>query len=170
MEQALLIIFQVVLSILVVAAWVSLAFLVIPGCTIIWAISVVYILVTGFNPVSIAILIFETLLMVIGNTVDQLLMGGSAKAQGASWWSIAAAIVGAIAGSALLPPLGGLLGAPILLFLAELAQNRNLEKSWKSLVAMVTGFGWAVVTRMIVGAIMGFWFYALIFFQAKGWV
>jgi uncharacterized protein YqgC (DUF456 family) len=170
MESVLLILLQVICTAVVIGAWVTLPLMVIPGATIIWVVSLFYIIITGFNPVSIAIIIFETLMMLITNGLDNVLMGGSAKAQGASWWSIGAAFVGAIVGSLLLPPLGGIPGALLLLFGAEYLQKKDAKASWTSVKAMVTGFGWAALTRFIGGGIMAFWFYVLLFLQIMDWV
>jgi uncharacterized protein YqgC (DUF456 family) len=97
-------------------------------------------------------------------------MGGSAKAQGASWWSIGAAFAGAIIGSITLPPLGGIPGALLFLFGAEYLQKKDAADSWRSVKAMVSGFGWSALTRFIGGGIMALWFYILLFLQVKGWV
>ena len=170
MEQALLFTFQVICAAVIIGAWLTLPLMIIPGATIIWGVNVLYIVVTGFNKASIAILIFQTILMLITNALDNLLMGGSAKAQGASWWSLGAAFIGAIIGSAVFPPLGGIPGAFLFLFIAELIQKQNLDKAWKSVKAMMTGFGWSSVTRLVAGSIMVFWFGMYIFIQLRGWV
>jgi uncharacterized protein YqgC (DUF456 family) len=170
MEQALLFAFQVLCFAIIVGAWLTLPLMIIPGATIIWGISVLYIVVTGFNKASIAILVFQTVLMLITNTLDNFLMGGSAKAQGASWWSLGAALVGAIIGAAIFPPLGGIPGGFLALFIAELIQKGDPGHAWKSVKAMMTGFGWSSITRFVAGSMMVFWFGAYIFIQLRGWV
>ncbi len=170
MDNILLFIFQVFCSAIVIGAWLTLPLMIIPGATIIWAVSVIYVVVTGFNSASIAILIFQTLLMVITNSLDNFLMGGAAKAQGASWWSLGAAFAGAIIGAAFFPPLGGIPGGLLALFAAELIQKGDLSHAWKSVKGMITGFGWSSITRFVSGSIMVFWFAAYIFIQLRGWV
>jgi uncharacterized protein len=170
METIPLILLQIIFGAVIMAAWITLPFMIIPGGTIIWAVFLVYVIVTGFNPASIAILVFQTIFMVITNTVDNLLMGGSAKAQGASWWSIGAAVLGALVGSVIFPPLGGIPGGFLFLFLAEYAQKKQLGTAWHSVKAMMKGFGWAAVTRMAAGSVMVFWFVALVTLQHLGWV
>lgn len=170
MDQALLFIFQVVCSAIIIGAWLTLPLMIIPGATIIWGVSVLYILVTGLNNASIAILIFQTILMLLTNGLDNFLMGGSAKAQGASWWSLGAALIGALIGAAIFPPLGGIPGGFLALFVAEFIQKGDLDKAWKAVKAMMTGFGWASVTRLVAGSIMMFWFGFYLFIQLRGWV
>lgn len=170
MENIPLFLFQVICSAIIIGAWLTLPLMIIPGATIIWGVTVLYVVVTGLNSASIAILVFQTILMLVTNALDNFLMGGSAKAQGASWWSLGAAVVGALVGSAVLPPLGGIPAGFLALFVAELIQKGDLEHAWKSVKAMMTGFGWASLTRLVAGSIMLFWFAAYIFIQLRGWV
>lgn len=169
METALLVILQVICVAVIIGAWITLPLMIIPGGTIIWLTTLVYVIITGFTPVSIAVVVYETIMMVVTNSMDNILMGGSAKTQGASWWSIGAALLGAVIGSILLPPLGGIPGALGCLFLAEFLHKKDAKKGWQSVVAMVTGFGWSSLTRFIAGSFMAFWFYVLLFLQLKGW-
>lgn len=170
MENVPLFLFQVLCTAIIIGAWLTLPLMIIPGGTIIWGVTVLYVVVTGFNKASIAILIFQTILMLITNALDNVLMGGSAKAQGASWWSLGAAFVGAIIGAAVFPPLGGIPGGFLALFIAELIQKGDIVHAWKSVKAMMTGFGWSSITRFIAGSIMMFWFAAYIFIQLRDWV
>jgi hypothetical protein len=55
------------------------------------------------------IFIIITILTVIGGLMDNIMMGANAKVSGASWLSVGASVVGAIAGSLLWPPFGGLI-------------------------------------------------------------
>lgn len=169
MENIPLFIFQVICSAIIIGAWLTLPLMIIPGATIIWGVNILYVAATGFNKASIALLIFQTILMLVTNGLDNFLMGGSAKAQGASWWSLGAAFVGAILGSAFLPPLGGIPGGFLALFIAELIQKGDPNHAWKSVKAMMTGFGWSSVTRLVSGSIMVFWFAVYIFIQLRGW-
>jgi uncharacterized protein len=62
--------------------------------------------------------------------MDNIMMGASAKTHGASWWSIAAALLGGVVGSIVLPPLGGLVLSMAGIFLAEYLRLRNLRQAW----------------------------------------
>lgn len=169
METILLVILQILSTAIIIGAWITLPLMIIPGATIIWAATVVYVILTGFTPVSIAILIFETIIMLITNGLDNVLMGGSAKAEGASWWSLGAAFLGAMLGSIVFPPFGGIPGGLLFIFLAELFQKGDMASSWRSVKALMTGFGWASVARTFSGGIMVFWYGVLLFLQYRGW-
>lgn len=169
METVLLVTLQILSTAIIIGAWITLPLMIIPGATIIWATTVLYVVLTGFTPVSIVILVFETLLMFITNALDNVLMGGSAKAEGASWWSIGTAFLGAVLGSIVFPPFGGIPGGLLFIFLAELIQKGDIASSWRSVKALMTGFGWASVARTFSGGIMAFWFGVLLFLQYKGW-
>ncbi len=129
-----------------------------PGLVVIWLAGGVYGIVSGFGPLGWAMFGVMTLLMLIGNVADNLLMGAKAKEGGASWISIAAAFLAGIAGSVLLPPIGGLLAAPVALFLAEFLRHRNVDASWRATSGMMMGCGWAFAARFALGVIMiGAW-------------
>jgi len=99
-----------------------------------------------------------TILMIVGNLIDNVLIGASAKQKGASWWSIGAALIGAIIGSIVFPPLGGLIFAMVALFLVEYFRIRDWRKALDSTGSMAMGCGWAVVARLAIGAMMiGLW-------------
>jgi uncharacterized protein YqgC (DUF456 family) len=90
-----------------------------PGLTVIWALILVYGLIFGFGMLGGWVFALITILMVVGWFSDNLLMGGNAIQEGASWLSIFAAAVAGFVGSFFLTPLGGILAALLGLFLAE---------------------------------------------------
>jgi uncharacterized protein YqgC (DUF456 family) len=92
--------------------------------------------------------------MIVGSLIDNVLIGASAKQKGASWWAIGAALLGAVAGSILLPPLGGLLFAMAALFLVEYFRVKNWRKALDTTGGMAMGCGWAVAARLAIGAVM----------------
>lgn len=153
-EKIPLFVLQVVTLTAMLAGLVSLVTTIIPGLTIIWAAALVYALVTGFNWVSGTIFGVITLLMLVGNLADNLVMGANARVFGASWIAIGAAIIGAIVGSFVWPPFGGLVFAFLALFIVEIIRLRSMKKAWGSLRGMMEGCGWAVVIRMLIGVIM----------------
>jgi len=139
------------------AGLVSLIIPIIPGLTIIWVAALVYGLITGFTWINGLLFLFITLLMIFGNIVDNLMMGGSAKHSGASWLAIGVALLAGIVGSIYFPPLGGLLAALLGIFIVELIRLKDIKHAWKSLRSMATGCGWAVLIRIGIGLIMIFW-------------
>jgi uncharacterized protein YqgC (DUF456 family) len=125
-----------------------------PGVVIIWAAALLHGLLTGFITLEIWVLVIITLLMVAGTLVDNFLMGGKARQAGASWISIAGALLGAVIGTFALPPLGGIIAAPVLLFVLEYARIRDSEKAWQITKGLLTGWGMSFGARFLIGLAM----------------
>lgn len=149
---------HVLVGLTMLVGWLGLLIVIIPGLVIIWAGALAYALATGFDTVAIVMLVIMTILMVGGSLIDNVLIGASAKQKGASWWAIAAAVVGAIIGTLVLPPIGGLLFAMIALFAVEYFRVKDFRKALDTTGSMALGCGWAVAVRLVIGAIMiGLW-------------
>ena len=127
---------------------------VLPGLVIIWVPALVYGLVTGFNWTSGLLFAGMTVLMIVGNLVDNLVMGAKAKQQGASWLAIGVALVAGILGSIAFPPFGGLIAALIGLFAVEMLRLKDLQLAFESARSMAIGCGWAAVIRFGMGIVM----------------
>ncbi len=156
-EIGLLTLQIVVLSVMLVGV-VGLIFPILPGLTIIWLTALVYGIVTGFNWVSGVLFGIMTVIMLIGNVMDNFIMGAAAREQGASWIAIGIALVLAVAGSLLFPPFGGLIAALLGLFAYEFYRLRNWNKALESVKGMASGCGWSAVARAALGLLMiGLW-------------
>lgn len=127
---------------------------VLPGLVIIWVPALVYGLVTGFNLTSGLLFAGMTVLMIVGNLVDNLVMGAKAKQQGASWLAIGVALVAGILGSIAFPPFGGIIAALIGLFAVEMLRLKDLQLALESARSMAVGCGWAAVIRFGMGIVM----------------
>jgi uncharacterized protein YqgC (DUF456 family) len=125
-----------------------------PGLGIIWIPALLYGLVTGFNWTSGILFGVITALMLLGNIVDNLVMGAKAKAQGASWLAIGVALAAGIVGSLAFPPFGGLIAALIGLFAVEMLRLRDLKQALASTRSMAVGCGWAALIRFGIGVLM----------------
>jgi uncharacterized protein YqgC (DUF456 family) len=132
----------------------SLLTAIIPGLVIIWVAALVYGLVTGFNLNSGILFGIITLLMLVGNVIDNIIMGTTTRQTGASWYSIGAALLAGLVGSLVWPPLGGLLAALLVVFAIEVIRLRNWRQALKSAGGVLAGCGWAVVARLGIGVIM----------------
>jgi len=152
--------FVVILGILIGFFGLFLVFF--PGLTVIWASILLWGVLTRFNyPVgpwtftlTIATFLVITMLMLLGNVVDNLLMAGGARTKGASWWAIALSWVAMIVAGIWLSPIGGLAAALLVLFLAELARIKNYKTAFQSMSSMAMGCGWAVVARLFIASMM----------------
>jgi uncharacterized protein YqgC (DUF456 family) len=134
--------------------WLSLLFVIVPGLVIMWVGALVYGIATGFNTSGWIIFGIMTILMIVGSIIDNFIMGASARQKGASWWGLAVAWLAAIAGTILLPPVGGLLFALVALFLVEYYRIKDAQQAWKSTTSLATGCGWSVGVRFGIGFFM----------------
>lgn len=125
-----------------------------PGGVVIWLAALVYGIVFGISGWGWVFLIFITGFMIIGILVDDLLMAASARKHGASWGSLVFAYLGGIVGTILLPPFGGLLGAPLVLYLSEYGRKRNRSQAWQVTRGLLIGWGWSFVARFGIGLVM----------------
>ncbi len=153
-----------------VVDWLTLAIMVfgllgllipiLPGLLIIWAAALGYGLYTGFDLAGWIVFSLQTILMLAGSFVDNILMGGRAYREGAAWWSVLLALLAAVLGQVLIPIpiIGGVLLAIVVLLLVEWARRRNFKEGWKAVRGLLSGCGWAVVIRFIMGMVMvGLW-------------
>jgi len=125
-----------------------------PGITIIWAAALVYGLVFEFGSWGIVIFVLITLLMIAGTLADNVLMGAGARKGGASWLTIAVALLAGLVGTLIFPPFGGFIAIPVAIFLLELIRSRNLHQTWLALRGLVAGWGLSFFTRFGIGLVM----------------
>ena len=81
-------------------------------------------------------------------------MGASARQTGASWWSIAIALLAGVIGTILLPPFGGILFALLGIFIIEWIRLKTWREALESARSMAVGCGWSSLIRLGVGVIM----------------
>lgn len=152
--------FRLLVLLVMLVGLFGLVIPVFPGIVVIWGAALVFGLVNGFGTVGLWVFLALTVLMLVGVTVDNVAMGMGAKQGGASWWSIAAAIVAALAGTYLFPPIGGLILAPLVLLGVEYLQKRDWPQAWQAARGYLLGCGWAFVARFAIGLVMiGLWAY-----------
>ncbi|GAB4578705.1 MAG: hypothetical protein Fur0022_14410 [Anaerolineales bacterium] len=146
---------------MVLVAIVSLLGLIVPifpGTVIIWLVTMLYGIINGFGTAGWIIFILLTILMILSTLADNILMGAKARENGASWTSIGLALGTAIIGTMIFPPIGGLIGSPVVLFLSEYYRVKDREKALTTVKALALGWGWAFVARFGIGVLMlGLW-------------
>jgi uncharacterized protein YqgC (DUF456 family) len=99
-----------------------------------------------------------TLLMLLGTVIDNILMGAGAKQSGASWLGIGIALLAGLAGTLLIPPLGGLLTAPLAVFIYEYSRQKDWRKAWAAVRGLALGWGLSFLARFAIGlGMMGLW-------------
>jgi len=131
---------------------------ILPGLVIIWAAALVYGIITGFTTLGWVMFGIMTVLMIVGSFLDNVLMGTSAHKGGAPWWVVLLALVVSIPGNLVIPVLGGVLAALLVLFLIEWARLKDPKTALASMKGFLVGYGWAVAIRFIMGMVMiGLW-------------
>ncbi len=133
-----------------------------PGLTVMWLGTLVYALVqaaagkmTGWDWFLFGLI---TVLMLVGNVVDNIIIARKMRDKYVPWSSILLAFAASIVASFFLTPLIGLIAAPLGLFLAELSRLKNRDAAIESTKAYMIGWGWAFGARFIIGLmITGFW-------------
>ena len=145
---------HILVGLTMVVGWLSLLIVIVPGLVIMWVGALGYGIATGFGTTGWIIFAIMTILMIVGSVIDNFLMGASARQKGASWWSLGAAWVGAIIGTIVLPPIGGLIFALLALFLVEYFRLKDTKQAFDSSTSLATGCGWSVGVRLAIGFIM----------------
>jgi hypothetical protein len=125
-----------------------------PGVIVMWLVALGYGVVTGFRTLGIVIFIAITLLMLFSTIVDNLLMGAGARKGGASWLSILVALVAGVAGTLIFPPFGGLIAAPLSVFVMELIRLKEWRKALNATGGMASGWGLSFLARFLIGFII----------------
>ena len=134
-----------------------------PGNVVMWLAALVYGLIFGFGRLGGIMFAIITLLMLVAVAADNVLMGAKAREKGADWGSIILALIAGVLGTMIFPPIGGLIAAPLVLYLAELQRRRDAEEAKKVVKALLTGWGLAFIVRFGLGVVMfglwGIWVY-----------
>ena len=134
-----------------------------PGNVIIWLAALIYGLIFGFGNSGGILFAILSVLMLIAVAADNFMMGAKAREHGANWGSIILALIAGLVGTLLLPPIGGLLAAPVLLYYLEYRRLGDPKAARKVVKALLIGWGMAFVVRFGIGIVMillwGFWVY-----------
>lgn len=118
---------------------------VVPGSLIVWVGVLVHKLWLGDDSVSWKIVIITGLLMLVGQVADIVMGVWGARKFGATWKGAVGALVGAVVGFFIPPPLFWLIVGPVIgAIIGELAAGRTLKAGGKA------GFG------TVVGSVVAF--------------
>jgi uncharacterized protein YqgC (DUF456 family) len=125
-----------------------------PGNVVMWVAALIYGLVFGFGKLGGILFGIITLLMLSAVLADNFLMGAKAREKGAAWTSIILALVAGVVGTFVFPPIGGIIGAPLVLFLMEFQRLGDSAEATKVVKALLIGWGLAFVVRFGLGVVM----------------
>ena len=125
-----------------------------PGNVVMWIAALIYGLVFGFGLKGLIIFILMTGLTVIAMLADNVLMGAKARGKGAAWSSIILALVAGVLFTLVLPPFGGIIAAPLVLFGKEYYRLQDRDKAIEVMRALLAGWGWSFLARFGIGVVM----------------
>ena len=129
-----------------------------PGLVINWLVVLIYGVVSGFGVKGWIIFILVTILMIVGNTIDNIMMGKKARESGASWFSIGTGYVASLVLSLILSPIAGLVAAPVGVFVVEFIRRKKWREALTVVWSLMIGWGWSIVIRITIGLVMiGLW-------------
>lgn len=169
MTTTTLAILQIVLAICMLVSLIALIIPGIPGITFIWLAALIYGIVTGFDKVSTTYMIIITVLMLLGNVIDNVLMGAGARKGGAPWLTTLISVLAAIIGSFAWPPFGGVIASALVLFVMEVIRLKDSKIALKSAGELIKGFGCSFIVRFLIGIVMiGLWIAWLV--QSGQWL
>ncbi len=134
-----------------------------PGNVVMWVSALIYGLIFGFGRLGGILFAIISLLMLAAVLADNVLMGAKAREKGAAWISILLALVAGVVFTFIFPPVGGIIAAPLVLFLMEYLRLQDSEEATKVVKALLVGWGIAFVVRFGLGVVMmilwGIWAY-----------
>jgi len=125
-----------------------------PGILVIWLSALGFGVVTGFNTLGIWMFVLITLLAIAGTLVDNLFMTAGVRQGGAAWSTIVLGVLAGVVGTFIFPPIGGLLLAPLTIFLIEWRKQNDWRKALQSIRGLAVGWGLAFVARFGIGVVM----------------
>lgn len=149
---------ELIISLLILLGMlVSLCGLIVPifpGLIVIWVLALLYGVLSGFGMSGAVLFVIITVLAILGEISDNLLMSKKARQEGARWLSIAFAFIAGIVSSIVFTPLAGIAAALGGLFLAEFVSSKDYRKALTVTKGMAIGWGWSFVARFGVGLMM----------------
>jgi len=148
--------------------WLTLTFMLIgligmvipifPGIMVIWLSSLIYAMLEAYAG-KMGIwdwLLFGliTILMVVGNFIDNIIIARKLRETGTPWKSIGIGSAAGLISSLFLTPFAALLITPLALYAAEYWRLRNPRQAFDSAKGWLIGFGWTLLALMGIGALM----------------
>jgi uncharacterized protein YqgC (DUF456 family) len=125
-----------------------------PGNVVMWVAALIYGLIFGFGRLGGIMFAIISLLMLAAVLADNVLMGAKAREKGAAWGSILLALAAGVVFTFVFPPVGGIIAAPLVLFLMEYQRLGDSTEATKVVKALLTGWGLAFVVRFGLGVVM----------------
>lgn len=143
-----------------------------PGLTVAWIGQLIWVIFVGFNKshegwqfgLTIAIFVINTIIMIIGSLLDNIMGASGTRKMGVPWWEILVTMAVMVVGGILLTPLGGLGVSLLTLFLIEYNRlEKDKKKAWESTKALAFGYGSAAIVRFLLCiGMIGLWVFMVV--------
>lgn len=139
-----------------------------PGLVVMWIATLIYAIVQAGlgNMTWVGWVLFAliTILMIVGNVVDNIIIAKHMRDRDVPWSSIFWSFAAGIIVSLFFTPILGIIASPVGLFLAEWRRLKDRPAALVSTKTWLTGWGWSVAARMGIGAVM------ILFWGLWAWV
>lgn len=150
--------FETAILFILLVSTAGLVIPVYPGLVVNWLAILIYGSFSGFGTLGWIIFIVVTILMIVGNVSDNIMMSKKARESGSSWISIGVSYVGSLVVSFSLSPIAGLVVAPLSIFLIEFIRRREFRKALHVSWSLMVGWSWSIAIRITIGVVMiGLW-------------
>ncbi len=131
---------------------------VLPGIILIWLAALGYALLAGWGASGPWLFALITILGAVGAVSEIWLTGASARATGASMWSVAAGALLSVIGLIFFNLIGALIGLVIGMLLAEYYRLRDWRKALTSAGGTAAGCGASYGVKLLLGlGMIGAW-------------
>lgn len=127
---------------------------VIPSTPLIWFGALIYAIFSGFEEITIGVLIVFTVLTIFTLAVDFLANVYGAKKFGASKWGIAGSTIGMVAGAITTGPIGLIVGSFLGAVVFELLLGKRYKEALNAGLGAFIGFLGGSLIKLIIGLIM----------------
>lgn len=136
---------------------------VLPGLLLVWLAGVSTTLWVATDATGWAVAATLTVLFALGSAATIWLPAKQGRQGGASWTSLATAMLGAAVGFVVIPVVGLLVGGFVGLLVGEWRRLGDWSPAWSSTLQVLRAYGIGVLVELVVGtAMIGVWLVAAI--------
>ena len=145
--------FEIFVLVALFIAWAGTIIPMFPAPAVVWALTLLYGIVDGFELRGIIFFAIITILAIVATFTDEVLTIAGARKGGARWMSITISSIVGLVTSILFTPIVGILMTIASLYLAENYYQQDAAKAWESTKRMIFGWGWATVAKLGIGLV-----------------
>ena len=129
-----------------------------PGLMVMWLATVFYALVENASGrmawIDWTLFALITVLMLVGNVIDNIIIARKMRGQSIPWSSIALAYIAGLIASIFFTPLIGIIASPLTLFGAESLRLRDRKLALASAKTYMIAWGWSFAAVFGIGVLM----------------